>query len=1186
MSDSPAIGTSFVHLHLHSMYSLLDGGIKLPALVRKVSEDGMPAVAVTDHGNLYAAAKFYSEAKGAGIKPILGCEVYVAPGERTRKEKQKGERAYHHLILLAQNNEGYRNLLKLVSEGYTSGFYYKPRIDKTLLKKHSAGIIALSACLGGEVQQAEMGGHFALAEKAAADYAEMLPGRYYLEIQRHGIKEQEQVLAAQVTLAKKLGLPLAATNDCHFLNREDFDAHKTLLKIGTGEFDESGGLEDAYTAEHHVKTAADMRRLFPDLADALDNTERIAASVDFSLDTKTYHIPAFKADDGSDPTKKLDEVARAGLAGRLSKLEAANLLAVDKAKYEERLETELAVIRKMRFESYFLIVWDFIRAAREMGVPVGPGRGSAAGSLVAYALRITDLDPLRYGLFFERFLNPERPTMPDIDIDFCEEKRHLVIEYVRKKYGSESVAQIATFAEMKAKLVLRDVARGRGWAPQETDKLAKLIPEGMRKSDQKPWTLQQALAEIPEFKRRYDDEDEVKGLVDDALKLEGLARHVGIHAAGVIITPGPVTDYAPLATDKDGNRFTQYAKDEVEKVGLVKMDFLGLTTLTLIARALRSIQAAGQPVPDMDALPLDDAGVFKLFAEGRTNGVFQFESSGMKQLLTRFKPEKFEDLIALNALYRPGPMQSGMMDQYVERKHDPSRIDCMHASLEGVLGETYGVIAYQEQVMQVASVLAGFSMAEADQLRKAMGKKKAEEMAKMKSGFVTRSVERGMKETRAEQIFDHIEKFAGYGFNKSHSAAYALVAYQTAWLKARHPAAFMGALLTSVLDSSDMVMKYLGECRDLGITVLPPDVNHSILEFLPIGKDLRFGLLAIKGVGRGAVEMLLEERKKHGPFASVTDLVHRLDPKQFNKRTLESLVKGGALDSLPRTRAAKLGALEKLQEEAAHEREAAAIGQNSLFGGGPAAQAKPGQQKDDFKDAPEFPTLEKLRLEKEALGFYFSGHPLGEKAAELQALCTHSLAGLKQLEERTIVVVGGMAAALERRKSRAGDSYGIMKLEDLTGSAEVMFFRENYEKHFAGLNEGDVLLVVAEGEPGETELRLFLRDLVPFASAAEKLATALAVELDSAEASRLDWLKETLKKFRGPLPVYLELAVPEGVAVLKLDPALSVKTDRALLEALRPVLGDRAVRYRVDPGRLREGVKPRVNWADKKKKVG
>jgi DNA polymerase-3 subunit alpha len=1044
----------------------------------------------------------------------------------------------------------------------------------------------------------------------------MLPGRFYLEIQRHGLKEQEQVLHAQLVLAKKLGLPLAATNDCHFLDRDDYPAHKVLLKIGTGgDFDESGGLEDAYTPEHFVKTPEEMRKLFSDLPAALDNTEKIAESVDFQLDTKTYHIPGFTPPPEITVEAHLDAVVRAGLAERLASLERRGKLAVEKEKYAERLETELAVIHKMRFESYFLIVWDFIRAAREMDVPVGPGRGSAAGSLVAYSLRITDLDPLRYGLFFERFLNPERISMPDIDIDFCEAKRQKVIDYVKNKYGEESVAQIATFAEMKAKLVLRDVARGRGWTPPEADKLAKLIPEGLRRADQKPWTLAQALDELPEFKRRFDAEDETRALIDDALKLEGLARHVGIHAAGIVITPGPVTDYAPLAMDKEGNRFTQYAKDEVEKVGLLKMDFLGLTTLTLIERALGFIKVAGQQPPDLATLDLDDPAVFKIFAEGKTNGVFQFESSGMKQLLTRFKPEKFEDLIALNALFRPGPMQSGMMDQFVERKHDPSLIDYMSPELKPVLQETYGVIAYQEQVMQIAAVLAGFSLAEADHLRKAMGKKKAEEMAKMKAGFVTRSVERGVAQAKAEQIYDHIEKFAGYGFNKSHSAAYALVAYHTAYLKVHFPAAFMAALLTSVLSDSDMVMKYLGECKALGLAVLPPDINESQVEFLPIEDvaggsqpagiqgvsrtdslrpargdaepppdkkaGLRFGLLAIKGVGRGVTEELVAERKKGGRFTSLTDLAVRLDPRSFNKRTFEALVKAGATSGLSRSRRAQLEALEQLQEETSRERAALAVGQNSLFGGGgPAAAAE--HRTDEFKDQPEWPPLERLRFEKEALGFYFSGHPLGERAAEIAALCTHTVEALRTLPERMVVVVGGLVAAVERKKSRAGDNYGLMRLEDTTGSIEAMLFKENYAKHFDSLKVGEIVLVVAEAEPSESEMRLFLRDLLPLDGAAEKLATALVLELAEPGTAQLEMLKNRLHGHPGSLPVYVEVPTDKGVAVLRLSDKEQIKPGSELLAALREQLGAGAVRFRVDASRLRDGVKPRKVW-DKKR---
>src|SRR5215831_17042144 len=929
------MGAEFVHLHLHSEYSLLDGACRIEELLDKAVELKMPAMAITEHGNMFSSVVFHDQARKRGINPILGCEVYVAPGDRRTKSGTPGETA-NHLVLLAESKVGYHNLIKLVSAGYTEGFYYKPRIDKDLLSQHAEGLIGLSSCLKGEVATGIRTEQQQKAIAAAAAYRDIL-GRenFFLEMQYQGIDEQKVVNTGLQPIANDLGLDLVVTNDVHYLKNSDFKPHDILLCIGTGKT-----VNDADRLKYHgdqffLKTAEEMARVFPDHLDAMRRTVEIAARCNVDLSFKENYLPNFEVPAGFTLDDYFEHITRQGFDARLPRLrelQAAGTLRHTVDEYERRLSYEIDMIKKMKYPGYFCIVWDFIRYAREQGIPVGPGRGSAAGSLVAYCLRITDVDPIEYDLIFERFLNPERVSLPDIDIDFCERRRGEVISYVTEKYGRENVAQIITFGTMKARAVVRDVARVMDIPYADADKVAKAVPPAL------DMTLEKALAESPSLKDMQQKDERVKELLAVAQRLEGMTRHASVHAAGVVIAPRPLTEFVPLYKSQKDEIVTQWAMKEVERVGLLKMDFLGLSTLTLIQDCLAEIKRTEGIDLDIDAIPLGDEKTYKLFGDGATYGVFQFESSGMRELLRKAKPERLDDLIALNALYRPGPLKSGMVDDFISRKQGKTEVKYELKQLEPILSDTYGVIAYQEQVMRIAAVLAGFTMGQSDVLRKAMGKKDPKVMAKQREAFMEGAANNGINDRKAKKIFDLMEFFAGYGFNKSHSTTYAWVAYQTAYLKANYPWHFMAALLTIEAANTDKLAMYLGECRDLGIPILPPDINTSQLAFTVEKAGVRFGLCAVKNVGEGAILSMLGVRAEKGRVDSLFTLCELVDQRLVNKRPIESLVKAGALDSLgvgpiPHRRARLFAAVDKAIEHGGRFQRDRQDGHVSLFGG-------------------------------------------------------------------------------------------------------------------------------------------------------------------------------------------------------------------------------------------------------------
>ncbi|HEX9146164.1 MAG TPA: DNA polymerase III subunit alpha, partial [Candidatus Binatia bacterium] len=957
----------FVHLHCHTEYSLLDGANKIDKMFARIKALKQPAVAMTDHGNMFGAVEFYREAISHGIKPIIGCEIYVAPISRfERKGVDKGPKEYNnHLILLAMNKDGYRNLCKLVSLGYMEGFYYKPRIDKELLKELNGGLIALSACLQGELSQAVSAGNSDKAKAAVESYLSIFGDRYYIEIQDNKLPEQEKVNRLLVELAKDFSVPVVATNDCHYGERDDFYAHDVLLCVQTGKTVEEENRLKLETDELFLKSAEEISRGFDYCPEAVERTLEIADRCNVEMEFGKYHFPTFTPPKEISLDDYLDELARAGLEERLA---GAGITEPDARKsYFERLEYELGVIKRMQFPGYFLVVADFINYAKQHGIPVGPGRGSSAGSLVAYALKITDLDPIRHVLLFERFLNPERRSMPDIDVDFCIRGRAQVIQYVKDKYGADRVAQIATFGTLKAKAAIKDVGRALGLSFAETDAIAKLIPAPKQGFD---YPLAESMKMEPRLGELMKSDARIQTLMEHALRLEGLVRHASTHAAGVVLSNLPLVDHLPLFVDKEGGIVTQFDMSCVEKIGLVKFDFLGLKTLTLIHDCLKLIEATRGETIDITRLALDDKKTYRTLCNGNTTGVFQLESTGIREMLVKIRPNCFEDLVAILALYRPGPLDSGMAEEYIKRKHGKEKIKHLHPLLEPVLKDTYGVIVYQEQVMQIAQVLGGYTMGDADILRRAMGKKDPEEMAAQRERFVQGAQKQGIDGKKATEIFDQMETFARYGFNKSHSAAYALVSYQTAYLKTHYPVEFMAALMTSEMGDTDKVIKNLAECRDKGIEVLAPDINESRSDFTPVGEKIRFGLAAVKNVGEKAVEVILRSREHDGAFGSLFDFCRRVDLTAVNRRVIENLIKCGAFDSTGVGRTRMTAALdEAMRAGQAHQRDQQS-NQIDIFAmlGTPLKEGAK-RSGDLYPQAKEWTQQESLAFEKEALGF-------------------------------------------------------------------------------------------------------------------------------------------------------------------------------------------------------------------------
>lgn len=1153
---------SFVHLHLHTQYSLLDGAIRLGDLIKKAKDTDMPAVAITDHGVMFGAMEFYLKCKDKGVKPIIGSEVYIAPGSRFVKEVKGVEAgAGYHLLLLCENMTGYRNLSKLVSVGFKEGFYYKPRIDKEVLAQYSEGLICLSACLKGEVAYLCERDRIAEAVDVARWYADLFPDRYYIELQENGLAEQDKANKGLLEVAREVGLPLVATNDCHYLNREDARAHEVLLCIQTGKTMNDASRMRFSTDEFYVKTPEEMAAAFHYAPEAVSNTVKIAERCDLSFDFKTYYFPQFDPPVGQTLDQMLEDAARKGLEFRLREIRLKNpaMTPEQEEKYWERLRIELDCIKQMGFPGYFLIVADFINWAKDHGIPVGPGRGSAAGSLVAYSIRITDLDPLPYNLLFERFLNPERISMPDIDVDFCQDRREEVIHYVTGKYGRDQVCQIITFGTMSARAVIRDVGRALDMTYGDVDKIAKLVPEvlGIK--------LKDAIAQEPRLKEAAEADSKVKELLDIGLCLEGLARHASTHAAGVVVAPKVLEEFCPVYKDqKTGSLTTQYSMKYVEKIGLVKFDFLGLKNLTVIHNAVKIIRAGKDPNFDIAALRDDDQASYELISAGNTTGVFQLESSGMKDMLVKLKPSCFEDVIAACALYRPGPLGSGMVDDFIDRKHGRKKVVYDLPQLEPILKDTYGVIVYQEQVMQIARTLAGYSLGGADLLRRAMGKKDPAEMAKQRDIFLEGAKNGGIDLQKAGAIFDLMAKFAEYGFNKSHSAAYALVAYQTAYLKAHYPVEFLAALLTEDMGNTDKVVKTISDCREMGIEILPPDINESHLSFRVMGNSIRFGLGAVKNVGEGAIEAIIEARKE-GDFKDLFDFCERVDLHKVNKRVVESLVKCGAFDSTSGRRSQLMSALEDamaIGQKIQQERESAQV---SLFGVEEIIRTNGnGKGKTQLPDIPEWDDKLKLGLEKEALGFFITGHPLGRYEKEIKRFATVDTATLDGRADKSEVKLCGIVTSLKELITKKGDRMAFATLEDLLGSVEVVVFPEAFAAGSEYLKSDDPLLVTGTIDKGEKSIKIMANEVVLLrdVSSRETKRVIFTLSGDGLDRSRLETLKGIMRRYPGNCKTLLAIEIPAQCrATIALPDSYLVAASEELSLEVKNLFGYHAVSF-------------------------
>jgi len=1166
----------FTHLHLHTDYSLLDGACDVDKLVERVASIGQKSVAMTDHGNIYGAVHFFDAAKKKGIKPILGCELYVC-----KKEDHRGDPSgdkYNHLLVLAENEEGYRNLIRITSEASVHGFYKKPRISKQYLARHAQGLVGFSGCLSGEFSEHLLKGDYAAARASALQYQDIFGrGNFFLEIQDQGLEMEKRIHADMFKLEKELDIPLVATNDSHYLCEDDHTAHDTMLCVQTGAKVQDKDRFRFDGDQFFVKSADQMAQIFPDRLDILQRTQAIAERCNLKLNKVDNPFPEFAVPEGHTIDSFFEEICREGYRKRLATaihhLQSRGQLRHPLHEYEARLDREIGIIKQMKYSGYFLIVWDFIRYARELGIPVGPGRGSAAGSLVAYVMEITNVNPLQNALLFERFLNPERVSMPDIDVDFCMNRRSEVIEYVTRKYGREQVAQIITFNTMAAKAAIKDCGRAMDMPYGDVDRIAKLIPATIG------ITIDKALEEQPELAKIYASDPTIKELIDTAKKLEGLVRGSGVHAAGVVIAPRPLTELVPIVKTKNDEIVTAYDMKAVEKMGLLKMDFLGLTTLTVITDALKLIEENRGIKLDIETIELDDKATYeKVFHKALTSGVFQFESGGMRDVLRRYKPESIEDLTALNALYRPGPIQGGMIDDFIERKWGRRKVEYLLPQLEGLLKETLGVIVYQEQVMQIANGLASYSLGEADLLRRAMGKKDPAEMAKQRDRFMEGAAGLGLPKDGAGEIFDQMEKFAGYGFNKSHSAAYALLAYQTAYLKTHYPVEFMAALLTSEISKPENVVKYIQECKEMGIEVAPPDVRLSGAQFTPSGDVIRFGLTAIKNVGGNAIESILNARReleaKGEAFTGFFEFCEKVDLRLINKRVFESLIKAGAFDAMG-ARAQLVAAIDKAIERAQKAQKDSELGQHGLFGLFNETPAQ-GSRHNDLPNIPDWEEKDRLAAEKEVLGFYVSGHPLDkykEKLRNLTNVVSTAAAlemkpppapkwGQQRSPEDEISIAGvfvGMRAAKSKRNDKM---YAQGHLEDAFGKIEVICFAKDYEKLSEQLKTEAVVLVRGTliGEE-ESAPKLAISGLQPLDDVQVRLpkGVRLRLNLEIASEEMFASLKEKIDAAPGPGKLMMHLQ-KKGQYEVILEPAgMSVAADRGWVESVEELLGRGAV---------------------------
>jgi len=1134
--------SDYVPLHLHTEFSLLDGAIRIKELVEQAAAYRMPAVAITDHGNLFGAVEFYRKVTKAGIKPIIGCEVYVAPRSRFEKQhSQNIEEASFHLILLAQNNDGYRNLVSLVTKAYTEGFYYKPRIDIDLLEQYSGGLIGLTSCMKGEIPFLLQKGRKEKAREKALHYKNVLgPDNFYIELQNNGIPEQDALNRKLVELARELHIGMVATNDCHYMKKEDARAHDVLLCIQTGKTIDDEKRLHFQTDGFYFKSPQEMKEAFRDLPEVVLNTRAIAerCHVEFTLGASL--LPKYELQNGQSADSLLEELAFAGMEEKLGN-DRDDI-------YKERLEKEIEIIRKMDYSSYFLIVWDFIKYAREKGIPVGPGRGSAAGSLVSYFLGITDIDPVRYNLLFERFLNPERVSMPDIDIDFCRDRRGEVISYVADKYGKDHVAQIITFGTMAAKAAIRDVGRALHFPYAEVDRIAKLIPNTLN------ITIQETLKIEPQLKVLYDSDLKIKELIDTAMRLEGLSRHASTHAAGVVISPAPLPNFAPLYRNpSDGSIMTQFDMNAVEKIGLLKFDFLGLKTLTVIDKTLKYIQENGKEL-SLREIPFDDQQTYDLLSSGNTTGIFQLESAGMRDLLVRITPNRFEDLIAIVALYRPGPMGSGMIDDFIKRKKGKIPVRYNLPQLKEILDETYGIILYQEQVMRIANKLASFSMGQADILRKAMGKKKPEEMEKQKEAFIEGAKKNGISEKKANKIFDLMAYFAEYGFNKSHSTAYAYLAYQTAYLKAHFPVEFMAATLSADMDNTDKIVKLIAGCREMGIEMMPPDINESGKEFKVAGESLRFGLEAVKGVGSAALNAILEARNADGPFSSLTDFLDRIGSGKVNKKVIESLIKAGAFDTLNITRSGAMEVLSRFLYSNSRIQTARMLGQQNIFG----------EKHDEDAEAKEWNCEERLRHEKEALGFYITGHPLTKYEKILKRIGVHSILDLENIQEGQSVMIAGILSNVRKIQTKSKSelmAYGI--LEDAHGNIEFIIFPELYKNHLQLLQKDTPLIIKGALEKTEKGMKVVTTEITGLEDFEKQIQYKVEISLKeqlSSDTTNLQKLKSVLTSHgQGRYPLYLRVCSHNAEALIATG--MKISPDQEIISLIEEIAGKGTVAF-------------------------
>jgi DNA polymerase-3 subunit alpha len=1167
--------SSFVHLHVHSEYSLLDGACRVDSLCRKTADEGAPGIALTDHGVMFGAVDFYDTSRKYGLTPIIGCEAYIAP--RGRFEKTVRDEA--HITLLAASDVGYKNLTTLISKGFLEGYYYKPRIDMDLLAKHNEGLIVLSGCMSSLVASPLLKNDYATAKGNAKMFHDIFGDRFYIEIMRHGMPEEDVINDGLIKIARELDYPLVATNDSHYLTQGDAQAHDVLLCIGTGKTVQDTSRMKFFSDQFYVKSAEEMRELFADVPEACDNTLEIVKRIDIKIPEKVFYLPDYPvpktaAEDVAgvlaaqaaaaapaseiDPDRQIEMsaddylrlVCEQGLIARYGAERAK-----DDAALRERLEYELRVIIEMGFSSYFLIVWDFIKYARDRDIPVGPGRGSAVGSIVSYCLRITDLDPIKFKLFFERFLNPERISMPDIDTDFCVERRDEVIRYVIDKYGSDRVAQIVTFGTMAARAAIRDAGRALGIPLPDVDRVAKLVPSGPG-----GLTIEKALEQIPELGVLYNHDPQLRKLLDTAKSIEGLARHASTHAAGVVISKNPLTDHVPLVRIGDGDVNTQYEMGDVERVGLLKMDFLGLRNLTVMKAASDEIRRTVAPDFDLANIPDDDTKTYDTISRGETLGMFQLESDGMKRVCIELKPSRFEDIIALVALYRPGPME--WIPQYIAVKHGRQKPSYVHPKLEAILGDTHGIAMFQESIMQIVRDCAGFSMGQADELRKVVGKKQRDKIPVYKEKFLAGCGENGIGLDVAEQIFAFIEPFAGYGFNKAHATAYGWIAYQTAYLKANFPLQYFCALMSSVRDKTDKLVEYIDEAKKMGIAVLPPDVNASLVDFAVVGESIRFGLAAVKGVGENAVRSILGTRDEGGPFTDLFDMVKRVDVRAVNRKVYEALIKCGALDPLPGNRAQLLDALDVALEVAAREARDREMGQASLFGmiEEPHPSLAP-----SLRPLPAPSTMEQLAWEKETLGIFVSGHPLADVAEALARTGAVPVRDLRNFEDDSQVKIAGLITTVRRTLTKSQSQMLIATVEDTTGAIECVVFPKQYAELQARFIEDGIVIITGRlrmrerrgSTPGEDvplELNVSVNDVQPFDRNSVRAAAPPPDGWHVTVTSRdhIDGLALLISEWSGTTPLVMHI---NGSLVQR-----SVASDRRVGERLAAIVGDRNVR--------------------------